>query len=116
MGLSDRQLLAVNMLVYEGKKKRDVCRELNIVPGTMTRWCDNPEFMAEYNKLLREKIDSISAEAIERICNLMYSPNHSVALNAAKDIASRAGLDAVVKQDIQFEGKVITIDYGPEEN
>jgi len=116
MALSDRQLLAINLLVYQGYKKIDVCRELNVVANTLQRWAANEEFKAEYEKQLKHKIDSIAAEAVQRIYALMYSPNHNVALNAAKDIASRAGLDAVVKQDIKLEGSLITIDYGPEED
>lgn len=115
MSLSDRQMIAITMLVYQGCKKIDVCRELNLTPMTLQRWTALPEFQAEYDKQLKHKISSIAGEAMQRIYNLMSSPNHSVALNAAKDIVSRAGFDAVVKQDIQFEGKVITIDYGPED-
>lgn len=115
MKLIDRQRLAISMLVHKGMRKSDVAAELKVSRDTISRWFNDENFVTLYRKTLQERIDSEAALAIQRITELMYSRSPSVALAAAKDIASRAGLDAVTKQDIKVEATTVVVDYGDEE-
>lgn len=110
--LTKKQLLAINLLVMEGLNQRETAKELGLSPITITRWFKLDEFVDEYNKTIRHKISVLSSKAINRIVKLIDSPNPTVALNASKDIASRAGLDAAIKQEINMEATLITVDYG----
>jgi len=112
MALSDKQILGLNMLVYEAKLKKDVAAELNVTPGTISEWFHNEEFRSEYEKLMRAKINSMAALALQRIGELMHSDNDNVSLAAAKDIVSRGGFDAPTKQEIKVENIAVQIDYG----
>lgn len=115
MPLSDKQILAINLLVYEGKLKKDVAAQVGVRPGTISEWFLSEEFQNKYDETMRARVKEIASKANEVIFELMgNAKSETVRLNAAKEFVSRAGYDAPTKQEIKAEGIAIKIDYDKE--
>lgn len=114
--LTDKQKLAINLLVYEGKLKKDVAAQVGVKPQAISDWFrTNVEFNSLYEETMRARIQEIASKANEVIYELMGSAkSETVRLNAAKEFVSRAGYDAPTKQEIKAEGIAIKIDYDKE--
>lgn len=115
MPLTDKQILAVHLLVYEGKLKKDVASQVGVKPGTLSDWFLKEDFKSYYDEIMRARIQEISAKANDVIFDLMLNAkSESVKLNSAKEFLSRAGYDAVNKQEIKAEGIAIKVEYDNE--
>lgn len=112
--LSDKQKLALNLLVYKGKLKKDVAAQIGVIPGTISEWFRNEEFLSEHDKMLRALHQEMAAKATERLAKLINDEQSSTALGAVKLSLSIAGYDAPVKQEIKAEGLAIKIEYDKE--
>jgi hypothetical protein len=112
MKLKPSQMTAIHLLVYSNHRKQDIAAEVGVTKDTLSNWLRNDDFLNEYHRTIREKVDTLASAAISRIGELMYSRVDSVALAAAKDIASRAGYDATDKKEIKVDGTLIKVDYG----
>ncbi len=81
----------------EGKSKGDVAKELGINPNTLSAWCKDDEFIAEYNKAIAQKFIDINPAIIDRLVQIAYSRNENAAVAACKELLSRGGVAAVQK-------------------
>lgn len=109
MALNETQLKAIHMLVHENKKKHEIATELGVHRTAWGRWFKNPEFKDEYDRVMHEYMSEISSTAINRVNELMFAESESVSLQAAKDILSRAGYDAVQKSEVRSTTLVVGI-------
>ena len=99
--LSKKQRLAIEMLIYQGMKKKDVAKELEVRPETISAWLNigkTPHFVEAYEKeleyadnLRKRNYRSAAQKAQERLVELAESRDEDVALKAVKDILDRAG-------------------------
>lgn len=116
--LTDKQLTALNLLVYENKLKKDVAEIVGVGPGTISEWFLSEEFRSEHQKLLQSKLNSIASRALEVMTELMNNAeSENVRFSAAKDLMSRNGMDAVSKSEITQKTIVIGVEQdGTEDN
>ena len=113
MALSDKQLNALNLMIYEGKLKKEAAEAVGVAPETLSRWFYNQEFVKTYQEMREKLLVEASHKALQKMIGLMTdAQSESVQFNAAKDILSRAGMDAITKQEITQK----TITIGVEED
>lgn len=106
--LTDKQLKAIHLLVYEGKLKKDVAAEIEVIPETISNWFRSEEFVAEHNKVRQNYLQEIASLALKKMISLaLNAESESVQFSAAKDLMSRSGMDAIQKQEITQ--KTITV-------
>lgn len=99
--ITAKQKKAIDMLIYQGSKKREVAEALKITPTTLSNWLNigkNPHFVAAYEKelecadnLRKRDYRTAAQEAQKRLIELAQSDDEDVALKACKDILDRAG-------------------------
>lgn len=105
--LNDIHLRAVELIVLEGKKQKEVAQIVGVAEETVSRWMREPVFINKYQELMRFRINMAATVAQQRVEELLFAQSENVALSAAKDILSRSGYDATTKQEITQ--KTITI-------
>ena len=76
---------------------------------------DYPELVEMTDNLMRQRFKELAVEATAQIANLMHgAESETVRLNAAKEIVSKAGYDAV--QKVENTNKEITIELIKDED
>lgn len=104
--LTNKQMLAITLLL-DGKSNQQIADEVGVVKNTIINWKKNDEFMKEYQKQARECFQDYAMEAKNRIVDLMRNgKNESIVLKACQDILSRAGFDAIQKQEISMPNEI----------
>lgn len=107
--LNDKQLKAIQILVYEGLSKQDTAIKAGVARETMSDWFKNPMFLEQLNEEMRLSFSEIAAIAKERALNIMKNTeNDSVALKAAHDFMDRAGYGAT--QKVEQTNRDITVE------
>jgi transposase len=110
MVLNDKQLKAIQLLVYTNMKQKEVAAEINVSEDTITRWKKDEEFRREYDNEFRESFKDLATEAKGTVATLMRNAeSETVRLNASKDILSRSGYDASQKVE-QVSETTIKVD------
>lgn len=116
--LSPKQLLAVQ-LIAQGLTRKRVASQLEMDPGTLSRWRRHTTFKHELAMLLEQSetdcIETFRATkllAVERLTALVNSPNPTVALKAVDLVLQRTNLSVATgapaksyreRSDAQFE-------------
>lgn len=108
--LNQRQLRAVEMMVYEQKQKQEIARELGVNPATISQWVKKPEFDEALKNEMYRAFQPLAYRARQKIGELIDSGNDQVALAASKDILDRAGFAATQKVDQTVTNKDIIIE------
>ena len=110
--LTDKQLMALNLLVYEGKLKKEAAEAVGVTPGTISEWFRSEEFLSQHEKMLRSIHKEMADKATKRLAQLIDDDQSSTALGAVKLTLSIAGYDPVAKTEIksdnftvEFKGK-----------
>ena len=110
--LIDRQHLAIDMLVLQGMKKVEVARKLGVTPETISRWFNDPEFIKDFKEKMVAHQQELAQRALGVYSDLLdNAQSESVRASIAKDMLSRGGYDAPIKQEIKTEGVAIKISY-----
>ena len=93
------------MLDHPKMKMKDIAKELNVTPKTISTWKKEEQFRAEYDSNFRLKLQYASARAFNKQVELLDSQNEMVAYLASKDIMDRAGFNPVekVEQEIDMD-------------
>ena len=120
--ITAKQEKAIDMLIYQGSKKREVAEALKITPTTLSNWLNigkNPHFVAAYEKelecadnLRKRDYRTAAQKAQKRLVELVESEDEDVALKAVKDILDRAGDKPAdnVRVDVpQVSGKLAAV-------
>ena len=111
--LTDKQIIVLNLLIYEGKLKREAAEAVGVIPETISNWFHNEEFSKTFVEMRTKLLEEASYKALQVMINLASNADsQAVQLNAAKDLMSRAGMDATTKTEIksdnftvEFKGK-----------
>lgn len=114
--LSSKQKKAIEMLVYEGKKKNEIAEEPKITPQTFSNWLNknkNPGFVEAYENELenasieRQRLYKTAAQqAIQKLIALTGCKDKRVALNAVTEILDRAGDKATTSISVKTSEKL----------
>lgn len=110
MALNNKQLRAVDMLVYTKMQKQEIAKELNVSCSTISVWLKKPEFEEALKAEMHRGFQPLAYKARHRLENLIDSSNEQVALAASKDVLDRAGFSATQKVENTITNKEITIE------
>ena len=108
--LNQRQLRAVELMVYQQMRKQDIAAELGVTPSTISQWVKKPEFDEALKNEMYRAFQPLAYKARQKIGELIDSGNDQVALAASKDILDRAGFGATQKVDQTVTNKDIVIE------
>ena len=103
MALTNKQLKAVEMLVYTTMLKQEIAAELKVSNGTISQWLKKEEFQQAITDEMRRGFVDIAYKARRRLADLVDSPNEQVALGAIKEALNKAGYQEtqVIEQTIR---------------
>lgn len=111
MALTDKQVHALILMIYEGKLKREAAEAVGVVPETISNWFNNVEFLKTFQEMRAKLLEEASYKALQQVISLAESAeSETVRLNASKDIMSRSGMDPVQKQEITQKNFTIDLD------
>ena len=110
MALNNRQLQAVELLVYTNKLKQEIAEEVGVSGTTMSTWLKKPEFQDAIKAEMARAFQPLAYKARRRLEGLIESENEQVALSASKDALDRAGYGATQKVENTITNKEITIE------
>ena len=91
MALNNRQLKAVEMLVYTDKLDKEIAEELKISPATLSVWKNKEEFQEALHKEMLRSFSALATKAKRKMERLLDSNQDAVAFAAAKEILNKAG-------------------------
>lgn len=97
MALTNKQLKAVEMLVYTTKQKQEIAEELKVSRGTISQWIKKEEFQQAITDEMKRGFVDIAYKARRRLADLVDSPNEQVALGAIKEALNKAGYQETQK-------------------
>ena len=97
MALTNKQLRAVEMLVYTTKLKQEIAEELKVSPATISTWLKKEEFQEAITDEMKRGFVDIAYKARRRLSELVDSPNEQVALGAIKEALNKAGYQETQK-------------------
>lgn len=110
MALNNRQLQAVDLLVYTNKLKQEIAEEVGVSGTTMSTWLKKPEFQEAIKAEMARAFQPLAYKARRRLEGLIESENEQVALSASKDALDRAGYGATQKVENTITNKEINIE------
>lgn len=110
MALNNRQLQAVELLVYTNKLKQEIAEEVGVSGTTMSIWLKKPEFQDAIKAEMARAFQPLAYKARRRLEGLIESENEQVALSASKDALDRAGYGATQKVENTITNKEINIE------
>jgi len=106
---------AVQLFLAGGHTRIEIASMLGTTARTVGRWLREPdvvqymkEFQIEEGKIIKARMHSSSAAAIDKMVKLLDSPIDGVALQAAKDLLDRAGHKP--KQEVKKEVTIRTFE------
>ena len=97
MALTNKQLKAVEMLVYTTKQKQEIAEELKVSRATVSQWIKKEEFQQAITDEMKRGFVDIAYKARRRRSELVDSPNEQVALGAIKEALNKAGYQETQK-------------------
>ena len=97
MALTNKQLKAVEMLVYTTKQKQEIAEELKVSRATVSQWIKKEEFQQAITDEMKRGFVDIAYKARRRLSELVDSPNEQVALGAIKEALNKAGYQETQK-------------------
>lgn len=115
MALNNRQLQAIDLLVYTKKLKQDIAAEVGVSGTTMSTWLKKEEFQEALKAEMNRAFQPLAFKARQRLNDLIDSNNEQVALAASKDALDRAGFSATQRVENTITNKEITIEITGEE-
>ena len=97
MALTNKQLKAVEMLVYTTMQKQEIAEELKVSRATVSQWVKKEEFQQAITDEMKRGFVDIAYKARRRLSELVDSPNEQVALGAIKEALNKAGYQETQK-------------------
>lgn len=98
--LTSKQKKAIEMMASGQFKQTEIAGRVNVSEQTICNWKKNPEFMAEYDRLIRQGFQTLAAKAFMTQVSLLNAKTEMVRHLAAKDILDRAGYKPDNKIDL----------------
>ena len=108
--LNNRQMQAIELLVYTNKRKQEIAEEVGVSGTTMSMWLRREDFQEAIRAEMNKAFQPLAYKARRRMENLIDSENEQVALSASKDALDRAGYGATQKVENTITNKEINIE------
>lgn len=106
MALNQRQLKAVEMLVYTDKQKQEIAEELGVTNSTISVWLRKEEFQSAIREEVQRKFSSLATKALTKMEKLLDSRQDAVAFAAAREVLNKAGYQEVQKVEQELKTKI----------
>lgn len=103
MALNNRQLKAVEMLVYTDKQKKEIAEEIGVTNVTLSNWLNKEEFQAAVQKEMHKGFGMLATKAKRKLEQLLDSNLDAVAFAAAKEILNKAGYQEAQKVEQEIK-------------
>lgn len=97
MALNNRQLKAVEMLVYTTMQKQEIAKELNVSNATISQWVKKPEFDEAIRNEMHKAFAQDALKARRKMSELINSNNEGIALAASRELLNKAGYQETQK-------------------
>lgn len=112
MALNNRQLKAVELLVYSDMTQQDIATQVGVKPPTLSVWLNQDEFQAALQKEMHRSFGYLATKAKRKMEKLLNSNQDSVAFAAAKEILNKAGYaeSQKIEQDMNVKTQVINLE------
>jgi transposase len=107
MALNNRQLKAVEMLVYTDKKKQEIAEEIGISNVTLSNWLNKEEFQEAIHKEMLRSFSHLATKAKRKMEQLLDSNQDSVAFAAAKEILNKAGYAETQTIEHEYKNNIV---------
>ena len=108
MALSNKQLKAVEMLVYTTMQKQEIAKELNVSNATISQWVKKPEFDEAIRNEMHRAFAQDAIKARRKMSELINSNNDGIALAASREVLNKAGY--IETQKVETTVKEINIE------
>ena len=107
MALNNRQLKAVEMLVYTDQLDKEIAEELKISPATLSVWKNKEEFQEALHKEMLRSFSHLATKAKRKMEKLLDSNQDSVAFAAAKEILNKAGYAETQTIEHEYKNNIV---------
>lgn len=97
MALNNKQLKAVEMLVYTDKQKQEIAEELKVSNATISVWLKKDEFQEAIKNEMHKGFSPLAMKARRRLEHLIDSKNEGIALAAVREALNKAGYQETQK-------------------
>jgi len=98
--LTEAQLRAIQILVYQRKNKGETARIVGVTPDAVSDWFKSKRFIDALQDEMRFSFQEIALEAKEVQLDLMRNAqSENVKATLTRDFLSRAGYDATTKTE-----------------
>ena len=111
--LNPKQQKCLKLMVEGNLTQKEIAKQIGVIEGTISEWKKLPEFIDEYNRLLKSGITTLAAKALRTHENLLNAKSEHVRYLTAKDILDRAGY--IPPKDVAIE-LAIPIFYSGEDD
>ena len=108
MALSNKQLKAVEMLVYTTMQKEEIAKELGVSGDTISQCVKKPEFDEAIRNEMHRAFSQDAIKARRKMAELINSNNDGIALAASREVLNKAGY--VETQKVETTVKEINIE------
>lgn len=106
--LTPKQEKAIQLLIYTDMLIKDVAKEVGVHRNTITVWMKDIEFQAELKEEMNCRFGDLATQAVQRLEELMYDKNSTVALKATVEALNKAGYKEIDK--IETKETVISVE------
>lgn len=105
--LTPKQKKCIELMVQGDLQQKEIATLIKVSEQTICNWKKTvPEFMQEYNRLLKQSIQSVASKAFHTQTRLLNAKSEMVRYMASKDILDRAGFKSTDK--LEVEGNINT--------
>ncbi|MCC8039155.1 MAG: hypothetical protein LIP02_13635 [Bacteroidales bacterium] len=108
--LNSEQQKCIELMVSGNMTQREIAKEIDVAPETISRWKRTDEFIDTYNSAVRQNIQDAASDALRTMVSLLKARSELVRFNAAKDILDRAGFKPEDNINLTGSGTVVIID------
>lgn len=89
--LTNKQLKAVELMVYSVKQKQEIAEELGISRATISQWVKREDFQQAIRDEMSRSFGQMAFRARKRLEKLIDSKNEGIALAASREVLNKAG-------------------------
>lgn len=97
MALNNRQLKAVEMLVYTDMQKQEIAKELKVSNATISQWVKREDFQQAIKDEMHRGFSDLAYKARRKLNILLDSQNEGIVLGAVKEALNKAGYQETQK-------------------
>lgn len=108
--LKPEQIECIDMMLHTKLTHTAIAKKIGVCKQTISNWKKTDEFIDEYNRQMKQDIQSLAAKALQTQTRLLNAKSEMVRYMASKDILDRAGFKPEEKVELETKSKVVIVD------